>query len=156
MISMLALLPALLAPSAAAAKKPHILMVLIDDLGFAALGYHRPPGYKEVVTPEIDQLAPRVLRSIAFTFASSAAPTAPPSNVNVVNTPPEWHNASDPVSGFGGIATIMREAGYSTHYSGKWDVGMATSDHLPAGRGYESSLFYFHHCNDYGHSAYVT
>eukprot|EP01050_Picozoa_sp_SAG11_P004972 SAG11_NODE_333_length_10574_cov_7.889451_4_plen_163_part_00 len=48
-----------------------------------------------------------------------------------------------------GIATIMGAAGYSTHYAGKWDAGMATPDHLPAGRGYESSLIYFHHCNDY-------
>jgi len=165
MISMLALLPALLkqAPSAAAAKKPHILMVLIDDLGFAELGYHRPPGYKEVVTPEIDQLVAQGAALDRFYVHKFCSPTRSaiqtgraPIHVNVVNTPPEWHNASDPVSGFGGIprnmtgiATVMREAGYSTHYSGKWDVGMATPDHLPAGRGYESSLFYFHHCNDY-------
>ena len=165
MISMLALLPALLkqAPSAAAAKKPHILMVLIDDLGFAELGYHRPPGYKEVVTPEIDQLVAQGAALDRFYVHKFCSPTRSaiqtgraPIHVNVVNTPPEWHNASDPVSGFGGIprnmtgiATIMGGAGYSTHYAGKWDAGMATPDHLPAGRGYESSLIYFHHCNDY-------
>eukprot|EP01050_Picozoa_sp_SAG11_P004971 SAG11_NODE_333_length_10574_cov_7.889451_3_plen_57_part_00 len=54
---MLALLPVLLAlPAATTAKQPHILMVLVDDLGNAELGYHRPPGYKEVATPEIDHL----------------------------------------------------------------------------------------------------
>ena len=138
-------------------------MVLIDDLGFAELGYHRSPGYKEVVTPEIDQLVAQGAALDRFYVHKFCSPTRSaiqsgraPIHVNVLNTPPEWHNFSDPVSGFRGIprnmtgiATVMWEAGYSTHYSGKWDVGMATPDHLPAGRGYASSLFYFHHCNHY-------
>ena len=32
---------------------------------------------------------------------------------------------------------------------GKWDAGMATPEHTPLGRGFESSLCYFHHANDY-------
>eukprot|EP00756_Hemistasia_phaeocysticola_P025858 Hpha_TRINITY_DN16029_c0_g1::TRINITY_DN16029_c0_g1_i1::g.119284::m.119284/K01135/ARSB; arylsulfatase B len=32
---------------------------------------------------------------------------------------------------------------------GKWDAGMATPQHTPHGRGYQHSLFYFHHANDY-------
>jgi arylsulfatase A-like enzyme len=31
----------------------------------------------------------------------------------------------------------------------QWDAGMATRDHLPTGRGYDSSLHYFHHANDF-------
>ena len=38
---------------------------------------------------------------------------------------------------------------YSTHYVGKWDVGMATPKHTPYGRGYDTSLNYFEHKNDY-------
>lgn len=33
--------------------------------------------------------------------------------------------------------------------AGKWDAGMATDDHSPHGRGYDTSLLYFHHANDY-------
>lgn len=33
--------------------------------------------------------------------------------------------------------------------AGKWDVGMATPEHTPRGRGYDSSLSFFYHCNDY-------
>merc|ERR1712232_148713 len=61
-----------------------------------------------------------------------------------------------PVSGFAGIprnmtgmAEHLKAAGYATHQVGKWDAGMATPDHTPQGRGYESSLGYFHHANDY-------
>jgi arylsulfatase I/J len=44
-----------------------------------------------------------------------------------------------------GIATKMKAAGYATHMAGKWDAGMATQDHTPQGRGYDTSLNYFHH-----------
>lgn len=62
------------------------------------------------------------------------------------------HNPADPVSGFAGvprnmtgIAAKLKTAGYATHMIGKWDAGMATPDHTPAGRGYDSSLIYYHH-----------
>ena len=44
---------------------------------------------------------------------------------------------------------MLKQAGYSTHFTGKWDCGMATEHHTPKGRGYDTSLFYFHHDNDY-------
>ena len=47
------------------------------------------------------------------------------------------------------IGMKLKSAGYSTVMAGKWDAGMATEDHTPRGRGYDSSLFYFHHANDY-------
>jgi len=76
--------------------------------------------------------------------------------VNVVNASPLDHNDADPVGGFAGIARnmtglgdVMKRGGYATHFIGKWDAGMATPDHTPAGRGYDTSLSYFHHANDY-------
>lgn len=60
------------------------------------------------------------------------------------------YNVNDPVSGYSGIptnmttiATKLAGAGYSPHAIGKWDVGMATYTHTPAGRGFESWLGYF-------------
>ena len=32
---------------------------------------------------------------------------------------------------------------------GKWDAGMATPTHTPAGRGFDTALCYFHHGNSY-------
>ena len=48
-----------------------------------------------------------------------------------------------------GMATKMRSAGYQTHAIGKWDAGMATPDHTPQGRGYDSWIGYYQHANDY-------
>ena len=48
-----------------------------------------------------------------------------------------------------GVAEVMKRAGYKTHFAGKWDCGMATPRHTPRGRGYDTSLHYFHHMEDY-------
>ena len=48
-----------------------------------------------------------------------------------------------------GMAVHMKAAGWATAAVGKWDAGMATPDHTPEGRGYDQSLIYFHHANDY-------
>lgn len=47
------------------------------------------------------------------------------------------------------IAAKMVAGGYRTHYVGKADFGMATREHTPRGRGYHTSLSYFHHENSY-------
>jgi len=39
-----------------------------------------------------------------------------------------------------GVGTKMKEAGYVTHQMGKWDADMATKDHTPLGRGFDSSF----------------
>ena len=42
----------------------------------------------------------------------------------------------------------LRLPRYKTHMTGKWDAGMATWEHTPMGRGYDSFYGYFHHAND--------
>lgn len=48
-----------------------------------------------------------------------------------------------------GMAEVLKAQGYSTHIVGKWDVGMATEQHSPWSRGYDTWLGYWHHSNDY-------
>ena len=40
----------------AADKKPHIVLILVDDWGWANVGYHRAESTPEVFTPNIDSL----------------------------------------------------------------------------------------------------
>ena len=79
-----------------------------------------------------------------------------PLQVNVLNYDGPEHNPLDPVGGwmgmarnFTGIASKLQAAGFRTHHVGKYDVGQGTPDHTPRGRGYNSSLIYFMHENDY-------
>ena len=48
-----------------------------------------------------------------------------------------------------GMAEKLQQAGYRTAQAGKWDAGMATPAHTPHGRGYNTSLNYFSHKNDF-------
>jgi arylsulfatase I/J len=43
----------------------------------------------------------------------------------------------------------MKESGYKTAMTGKWDAGMATPQHTPMGRGYDSFYGYYQHANSY-------
>ena len=62
-------------------------------------------------------------------------------------------NPEDPSCGIPrnmtGIAAMLKQANYKTHQVGKWDAGMATPHHTPQGRGYDTSLGYFEHKNDF-------
>jgi len=79
-----------------------------------------------------------------------------PIHVNDENGKFNHYNPKDPVSGFKGIprnmtgiAEKLREAGYATHQVGKWHAGAATPDHIPTGRGFNTSYGYLNGANDY-------
>ena len=46
------------------------------------------------------------------------------------------------------IAAKLAQAQFQSHVVGKWDAGMATPDHTPEGRGFNSSLVYWEHMNE--------
>lgn len=144
------------------AAKPHILFMLVDDWGWANVGYHRDPPTKEVVTPNIDslvydglQLDQHYVFKLCSPSRCSLLTGRLPIHVNDDNkVKPSFYNPKDPLSGYQGIprdmtviAEKLKEAGYATHQVGKWDAGMATRDHIPKSRGFDSSLCYFHHDN---------
>ena len=147
----------------AAGAKPHIVMILVDDWGWANVGYHRQTPTKEVQTPNFDSLCKQGIeldQHYAYKFCSPSRSSLMsgrlPIHVNILNASPDIHNPEDPVSGFAaiprnmtGMASKLKSAGYATHHVGKWDAGMATPDHTPTGRGFDTTFGYFHHDNDY-------
>jgi arylsulfatase B len=156
----------LLTVAGASAPLPHIIYFLIDDFGAANVGFNRnssQPGFNEVSTPNIDALAASGIilsRHYGFQYCSPTRSALQsgrnPVHVNVLNSSPLQHNAKDPVSGYAGIprnmtgiAAKLKTAGYATHMVGKWHAGMASMDHTPAGRGYDTSLGYMAAANDF-------
>ena len=144
-------------------KPPHIVFVLIDDWGWGNFAEHRDEYFPETVTPHMDQLVANGVLFNQFYAHKYCAPSRCslqtgrlPIHVNVVNAGLSTANLADPISGMSGIprdmtgiATKLKSAGYATHMVGKWDAGMATMSHIPQGRGYDASLVYFGHFNDY-------
>ena len=146
-----------------AADKPHVVFMLVDDWGWANVGYHRDPSTREVDTPNIDSLVKEGLeldQHYVYRFCSPSRSALIsgrlPIHVNDKNQDIDPYNPSDPVSGYAGIprkmtgiAAKLKEAGYATHMVGKWHAGGATPDHLPTGRGFDDSFGYLNGANDY-------
>ena len=112
-----------------------------------------------MVTPNIDSLVKQGIefdQHYAFQLGSpTRCSLISGRHVNDVNDDAIIYNPDDPILGFAGIprnmtdlASKMKEAGYATHQVGKWDAGMATHDHTPMGRGFNSSFGFFCHTND--------
>lgn len=137
-------------------RPPHVLFVLVDDLGWGDVGFHQP-GSKEIQTPTIDRLAQEeglILNRHYVHSSCTGTRVSLQSGRLPVHVQTSLKLVEDPSSGMPRNMTGMAEhlqkaAGYRTHYVGKWDVGMATPKHTPHGRGYETSLHYFEHKNDY-------
>ena len=122
----LALLRGLLLPFAGAKlQKPNIVFVLVDDWGWANVGYHRPKN-SEVRTPNIDRLVKEGIelnRHYVYHYCSPSRASIQsgrlPVHVGWVNDHNEARNPTDPDSGFAGIprnmtglAEKMRQGGY--------------------------------------------
>ena len=144
------------------ADKPHILFLMVDDWGWANVGYHRDTPTREVQTPNFDSLVSNGLEldqhygyNVCSPSRSSFMSGRLPIHVNDRNAH-GIYNPDDPMSGFAGIprnmtgiAEKLNEAGYISHMVGKWHAGDATFDHIPTGRGFNTSFGYLRAANDY-------
>jgi len=138
-------------------SKPHIVFLFCDNVGWANLGFHKPPDLpdRDVYSPNIDELAYTGLildRHYAYKFCSPSRSSVMtgrlPIHVNIYNDDPTKPGQGvDP--GFTMIPKKLKEAGYISHMLGKWHIGMADKAHLPVNRGFETSLHYFDSGNNY-------
>eukprot|EP00038_Savillea_parva_P008859 m.179651 g.179651 ORF g.179651 m.179651 type:complete len:548 (-) comp14819_c0_seq1:100-1743(-) len=142
-----------LATASAAAPKPHILMVIVDDFGWADAGWHRETPTPEVVTPTMDKLVQEGVELNRHYVHMMCTPTRSsfysgrlPIHVLTQLSSPCDTNGAIPRN-ITGVAAQLKKGGYATHHVGKWDAGMATPHHTPQGRGYDTSLNYFGHGN---------
>eukprot|EP01052_Picozoa_sp_SAG31_P013556 SAG31_NODE_817_length_11849_cov_6.737362_8_plen_291_part_00 len=143
------------AAAATAAKSPHILFILVDDLGYADVGFNRAQPDREVVSPALDELVASGVRLTRHYVHQYCTPTRTsvqsgrlPVHVSTGLGSPCGDNTgiSQNMTGF---AERLKGAGYTTAFAGKWDAGMVTPAHTPHGRGYDTSLNYFSHKNDF-------
>jgi arylsulfatase len=100
-------------------KRPNIVLILADDLGFSDLGCYGG----EIHTPNLDSMAAEGLRFSQFYNCAKCSPTRNsiltglyPQQACVANK----HTIT--------IAEILRRSGYTTLASGKWHVGGAPLD----------------------------
>jgi arylsulfatase A-like enzyme len=130
---------------------PNIVMIVLDDLGFADLGCYG----SQILTPNVDGLAMRGLRYNTFHVTAECSPTRAclltERNHHRVGTGslPDFPQR---YPGYDGriprsaatLARVLRDAGYNTFAVGKWHLGPGFArgpagpfDHWPLGQGFE-------------------
>jgi len=123
---------------------PHIVMVLLDDLGWNNVPWHNPELVSQMpASMELVKEGVEIDRHYTFLYCSptrsSLLSGRMPHRVNQVIIQDEC-----PTAGIHRKMTTipkkLKEAGYATHATGKWHVGYATPDHMPQGRGFDTFL----------------
>ena len=139
-------------------KKPNIIYILADDLGYGHLGCY---GQKEIQTPNIDGMAKEGLR---FTDHYSGSTVCAPARCVLITGLHTGHcfvrgNRPLPVEGnvpipadSQTIPKVLKTAGYATACIGKWGLGYPGSHGDPIKQGFD--LFFGYNCQRQAHSYY--
>ena len=138
-------------PALAADRPPNVVLIMMDDVGFADLGAYG----SEIATPHIDRLAEQGLRYSNFTVTGVCSPSRAAlltglnhHSAGVGHTPelprdfPGYRGVIHP-----NVATlpeILGDHGYATRMVGKWHLAHPEDrteegpfDDWPTGRGFE-------------------
>ena len=123
-------------------KRPNVLLILCDDMGFSDLGCFGA----EIETPNLDRLAANGLRMSQFYNAARCCPTRASlltglyqhqAGVGLMvgdrGTPEYQGFLNDRCAT---IAEVLKPAGYNTYMAGKWHVG-DDKGHWPLDRGFD-------------------
>ncbi|MBI5769944.1 MAG: arylsulfatase [Verrucomicrobia bacterium] len=152
----------LLAPLAAPAAdtRPNIIFIMADDLGYGDVGCF---GQKEIRTPNLDRLAAQGTR---FTDAHAGATVCAPSRCTLMTGNHNGHarvrgnaaggNAQSLDPGDITIASVLKDAGYTTALCGKWGLGDfgAAEAGLPTRHGFD--LFFGYLNQTHAHNSFPT
>jgi arylsulfatase len=139
-------------------RKPNIVFILADDLGYGDLGSY---GQKKIRTPHLDRMAAEGMR---FTQFYSGSPVCAPSrcvlmtgkhggrayirNNREVKPEGQWPIPASEVT----IAELLKSQGYATGGFGKWGLGFIGTEGDPNKQGFD--LFYGYNCQREAHNFY--
>jgi len=139
------------APLVAAERKPNILVIVGDDMGYADVGFH---GCKDIPTPHLDALAASGVR---FTHGYVSGPYCSPTRAGLLTGRYQvrfGHEFNG--GGVGGglplteqtLADRLKAAGYTTGLVGKWHLGESEAMH-PQKRGFDEFFGFLGGAHDY-------
>ena len=133
-------------------RQPNIIFILADDLGYGDLGCY---GQKQILTPNLDQMAKEGLR---FTQCYAGSTVCAPSRCCLMTGLHTGHarirgNARVPLEPTDAtVAEVLKDAGYTTGLCGKWGLGEPESSGVPNKKGF--AYFYGYLNQQHAHNYY--
>jgi len=128
---------------APAPRRPNIIFILADDLGWGDLGCY---GQKKIKTPNLDKLAEEGLRFTSFYAGSTVcAPSRAAlmlgqhaGHLRIRGNSPGLTLEADEVT----VAQVLKESGYRTGAIGTWGLAAGGSPGVPQLKGFDEWLGY--------------
>jgi len=124
----------------AADRKPNVLFIVADDLGWKDVGFHG----SDIKTPNLDQLAENGVRLEQFYAQPMCTPTRAALMTGRYPLRYGLQTAVIPAGSTYGLATdewllpqALKEAGYTTAIIGKWHLGHSDKKYWPRQRGFD-------------------
>jgi arylsulfatase A-like enzyme len=142
----------LAAGAVTADKRPNVVIMLADDLGWADLGCYGG----EIETPNLDNLARQGVRFEQFCSFPVCSPTRSalltgrsPMRLGIAYTVIRpWSNYGLPLDEHL-LPESFQAAGYQTAITGKWHLGHSLMKYLPHNRGFDHAYGHLNGAIDY-------
>ena len=125
-------------------KKPNIIFIMVDDMGYHDLGCY---GSKTILTPNLDKLAKEGIR---FTNCYSGDTVCASARSTLMTG---THKGHTPVRGNSGgiplfpeditVAEVLKKAGYVTGGFGKWGLGNQGKNGAAEKQGFDTFFGYY-------------
>ncbi|CAN7979759.1 unnamed protein product [Ixodes pacificus] len=135
------------------AKRPHIVMILIDDLGWGDVSFH---GSTQIPTPNIDVLAGDgvILNNYYALPLCTPSRAALMTGLYPIHTGMQAGVIQDAAPwGLPLETKIMpqhfKDLGYEVNMIGKWHLGFFKTEYTPPRRGFDSFFGYYTGTSDY-------
>ncbi|XP_022805641.1 arylsulfatase B-like [Stylophora pistillata] len=137
----------------ARSSRPHIVMIVADDLGWDDVGFH---GSSQIPTPHMDELANTGVILNSYYVSPICTPTRAsfmtgkyPVNLGlqhgtIFGTQPFGLPLNETTT-----PQYLKTMGYTTRGVGKWHLGFFEKEYIPTSRGFDSFYGYWTGKTDY-------